>query len=41
MTDGGYVAAAFAITTAVLGGYYARLVMRIRRAERSEIGPQP
>lgn len=35
MSDVGYVIAAWGITAAVLAGYYARLLLRIRRAERS------
>ena len=35
MTDAGYVFAAWGLTTVVVGGYYARLLVRIRRAERS------
>ena len=37
MSDAGYVIAAWGLTAAVLGGYYARLVMRIRRAEPSRV----
>jgi len=35
MTDVGYVAAGWILTALVLVGYYARLVVRTRRASRS------
>jgi hypothetical protein len=35
VTDVGYVAAGWGITAVVLAGYYARLVVRTRRASRS------
>lgn len=35
MTDVGYVVAGWGITALVLAGYYARLVVRTRRASRS------
>ena len=35
MTDVGYVAAGWIITAVVLAGYFARLVVRSRRASRS------
>ena len=35
MSDVGFVIAAWGLTAAVLAGYYARLVVRIRRAERA------
>lgn len=36
MTDVGYVLAGWLLTAAVLSGYWLRLVIRIRRAERLE-----
>jgi hypothetical protein len=39
VTDVGYVVAGWGITAVVLAGYYARLVVRTRRAARS--GDQP
>ena len=36
MTDVGYVVAGWAITAAVLVGYWASVVVRVRAAQRSE-----
>lgn len=35
MTDAGYVAAAWGIAAVAIGGYFARLVLGIRKAERT------
>jgi hypothetical protein len=35
MSHAGYVAAGWAVTAVVVAGYYARLVVRTRRATRS------
>lgn len=35
MTDVGYVVAGWGITVVVLAGYYARIVVRTRRASKS------
>jgi hypothetical protein len=35
VTDAGYVIGGWVLTAVVLAGYYARLVVRIRRASRS------
>ncbi len=35
MSDVGYVAAGWSLTALVLAGYYARLIVRTRRALRS------
>ncbi len=35
MTDVGYIVAGWGITAVVLAGYYARIVVRTRRASRS------
>ena len=37
MTDVGYVVAGWGIAAVVLAGYSARLVLRIRRAERDDV----
>ncbi len=34
MTDAGYVIAGWAITSAALGGYLARILIRTRRARK-------
>lgn len=36
MTDAGYVIAGWAITAAVLAGYWASVVVRVRRARHGE-----
>jgi hypothetical protein len=35
MTDAGFVIAAWVIAAVVIGGYFARLVLGIRKAERT------
>jgi hypothetical protein len=42
VTDAGYVVAAWAITALAVGGYAARLGLRIRRAQQSHpTDPEP
>lgn len=42
MSDAGFVIAGWGITAAVLVGYWASIVLRVRRAERTASGrPEP